>query len=336
MKSCFVAENAAIVKNVYPESVIDQLSDRFGLIHREAFAKKYVLEHPEEFSEVEFLFSTWSMPSFTEEEIRTCFPSLRAVLYAAGSVQGFARPFLHCGVLVFSAWGANAIPVAEMTVAHIILANKGYHMSAFYCSKSASDRKHSGEFMAHNRGNYGCKVGILGIGMVGVEVCRLLQNYHLEVLAFDPFCSQEKANSLGVRLTTLEEIFSDCEVISNHLANNPQTQGMLHYDLFRRMHSHATFINTGRGAQVVEADLVRALQEEPGRCAVLDVTDPEPPEEDSPFYAMDNVILTPHLAGSQKDEWHRMAEYMRDEALAVAEGRPLRYSISLEMLKTMA
>ncbi|MFR1477023.1 MAG: NAD(P)-dependent oxidoreductase [Hydrogeniiclostridium mannosilyticum] len=66
------------------------------------------------------------------------------------------------------------------------------------------------------------------------------------------------------------------QTISNHLANNPQTAGMLNYGLFRRMKPNATFINTGRGAQVVEADLVRA-EEEPGRTALLDVTDPVEP-----------------------------------------------------------
>ena len=79
------------------------------------------------FADVTELFSTWGMPVFSEEEIRRCFPRLECVFYAAGSVQSFARPFLNCGVKVISAWAANAIPVAEFTVAEIILANKGFY-----------------------------------------------------------------------------------------------------------------------------------------------------------------------------------------------------------------
>ena len=67
--------------------------------------------------DTEFIFSTWGMPKFTEDEIKKYLPSLRAVFYGAGSVQSFARPFLNCGVKVFSAWAANAVPVAEYTVA---------------------------------------------------------------------------------------------------------------------------------------------------------------------------------------------------------------------------
>ena len=336
MKSCFIAENSGTLKSVYPKSVVDQLNEQFNLVSQDAYSKAYVLENKEEFLDIEYIFSTWSMPKFTEDEIKEVFPSLKAVFYAAGSVQGFARPFLECGVKVFSAWAANAEPVAEMSVAHIILANKGYHMSAFYGSQSASLRQKSVEFCVNNRGNYGCKVGILGLGMIGARVCNLLKNYNLEILAFDPFCSDEKAKALGVKLASLEEIFSECEVISNHIANNEQTKGMLKYEHFRLMHKYATFINTGRGAQVIEEDLIRALKEEPCRCAVLDVTDPEPPREDSPFFEMDNVILTPHIAGSQRDEWHRMAEYMLSEAVAYTNGDAVKYSVSIDMLATMA
>lgn len=336
MKSIFVAQSADIVGKVYCDSVKEKLYTEFGMVDDRVYGKKEIIADKESFSDTEYVFSTWSMPFFTEEEIKVYFPKLKAVLYAAGSVQGFARPFLANNVQVFSGWAANAIPVAETAVSHILLANKGYHMSAFYCSKGAEYRKKAEEYVQKNRGNYGCKVGILGVGMVGTEVCKLLKHHRLTVLAFDPFCSEEKAKELGITLTSLETIFSECEVISNHLANNAQTKNMINYDLLKLMHDNATFINTGRGAQVVEADLARVLKEKPHSCAVLDVTDPEPPKEDCPFFEMDNVILTPHLAGSQRDEWWRMAEYMFEEAMAVEKGEPTRYSVTVKMLETMA
>ena len=156
----------------------------------------------------------------------------------------------------------------------------------------------------------------------------------MEALGFP--ADEEKAAKLGVRLTTLEEIFSECEVISNHLANNERTQNMLNYDLFSLMHDNATFINTGRGAQVVEADLVRALKEKSHCCAILDVTYPEPPAADSPFYQMENVFLTPHIAGSLGDEVVRMAEYMLEEYLRFIGDETCRYEVTGEMLLTMA
>lgn len=111
---------------------------------------------------------------------------------------------------------------------------------------------------------------------------------------------------------------------------------MLNGALFDTMKPHATFINTGRGAQVVEADMIKALQDVPTRCAVLDVTFPEPPVADSPLYTMPNVYLTPHIAGSLGNEVHRMAEYMAEEADAYSRGKETRYSVTLKMLETMA
>ena len=83
-------------------------------------------------------------------------------------------------------------------------------------------------------------------------------------------------------------------------------------------------------------DMIKALQEVPTRCAVLDVTFPEPPVADSPLYTMPNVYLTPHIAGSLGNEVHRMAKYMAEEAQAFTEGAPTRFSVTLKMLETMA
>ena len=100
---------------------------------------------------------------------------------------------------------------------------------------------------------------------------------------------------------------------------------------------YSTFINTGRGAQLVEADLVRILEERADLTAVLDVTDPkEPPERDHPFYSLPNCFLTPHIAGSLGSEVVRMAEYMAEEFEAYLKGEPTRYEVSLKMLETMA
>lgn len=285
----------------------------------------------------EVLFSTWGMPLLSSEELTSCLPQLKVVFYGAGSVQSFARPLLSGGVRVVSAWQANGIPVIEYTVAQIVLANKGFYGAARLCSRSYEDRKKAADYFGGFRGNYDTPVGLIGLGMIGAGVARrLVCDFRLTVYAYDPFCSPERAVELGVCLTSLEDIFSACLTVSNHMANVPATRGMLNYALFSRMLPNATFINTGRGAQVVEKDLVRALQEEPGRTAVLDVTDPEPSPAGHPFYGMDNVILTPHMAGSSGAECFRMGAFMLDEARRWLTGEPLRYEVTAGMLDTMA
>jgi phosphoglycerate dehydrogenase-like enzyme len=102
------------------------------------------------------------------------------------------------------------------------------------------------------------------------------------------------------------------------------------------MRPNATFINTGRGAQVVESELIATLQARPDLTALLDVTFPEPPEADSPFYTLPNVQLSTHIAGSIGNEVVRMADYMIEEFNLVRENQPVRFEVSLGMLETMA
>lgn len=283
---------------------------------------------------IEYIFAYWGMPHFSEQEISEYFPSLKAIFYSAGSVQGFALPFINCGVKVFSAAPGNAIPVAEFASAQIILANKGYYQGVIKYKNEGCQSAHS--YCHSFSGNYGNKIGILGAGMIGKEVIRILKSYNLQLFVFDPFLSIEKANELGVRLTSLQDIFSECSVISNHLANKIQTQGLLNYSLFSKMQDKCTFINTGRGAQVVESDLIRSLKEKPNRTALLDVTFPEPPIEGNELYNLGNVFLTPHIAGSMNNEIARMGIDMCEEYLAFSEGKPTRYEVTLEMLKIIA
>ena len=325
--------NAERVQYVFPSDVCARLAEACGLADR-VYTKEEVLAAPEKFSAVDYIFSTWGMPSFSEEEIAACFPNLQCVFYAAGTVQAFARPFLARGVKVFSAWAANAVPVAEYTVAQIVLANKGFYQNQLYYKKGEHDRA-AAHFQAH-AGNYRMKVGLIGVGMIGAMVAERLQGYNCEVLVYDPFLSDARAKDLHVTKVPLDVLFAQCEVVSNHLANNAQTKNMLGYDLFCRMMPYATFLNTGRGAQVVESDLARFLQERPDCTTVLDVTVDEPLPQENPLFACENCFITTHIAGSAGREVWRMAEYMLEEFQRYENGEATRYGITLKMLETMA
>ncbi len=332
MKAIFLCKHSDKMFCVYDEQTVSALKALVG-IERKIYTKADIEENPAAFSHVEIIFSTWGMPKFTEEEIAAWLPRLKCVFYGAGTVQSFARPFLARGVKVFSAWAANAVPVAEMTVAQIVLANKGYYLTSRLCRGGYAEAKAA---FQKCRGNYGETVGIIGAGMIGKLVIQMLKAYKLRVLVFDPFLPDERAAELGVEKCDLKTLFERAFAVSNHLANNEQTKGMLGYDLFARMRENAVFINTGRGAQVVEDDLVRVLQERPDLTALLDVTDPEPPEEGHPFYTLPNCVLTPHIAGSAGDEVSRMGEYMLEECRAYLASEPTRYEVSEKMLETMA
>lgn len=326
-------KSEAGVRSVYTEELFSRLSEAV-LIPDRVYSKQDVLREKDAFGEVRYIFSTWGMPVFEKEEIGEIFPRLEAIFYAAGSVQRFARPFLESDVRIFSAWAANGIPVAEYTFAQITLAMKGFFLTSRVFKEEGRDA--AKRALKGFPGNYSSCVGLLGAGMIGKLVIEKLRALKVKTLVFDPFLPDEKAKELGVEKVDLDTIFSTCQVVSNHLANNEQTRGMLCKKHFEAMLPYATFLNTGRGAQVVETDLIEILKNRPDLTAILDVTDPEPPLDNSPFYTLPNVVLTPHIAGSSGNEVQRMAEYMIDEAKAYISGNATKYEVRLEMLKTMA
>jgi len=320
---------------VYAEEVRAELAEKLDFVTERTLSRNELDDHADALREVEYAFSTWGMFHMTKEEIASYFPNLRAVFYGAGSVQQFAREFIESGIAVFSAWAANGVPVAEFTFAEIMLAAKGY-FQRFHraCDGAKWDNKRVPEEFS---GVYEINVGIIGAGMIGKMVIDRVKTLDkVKIYVFDPFLHDEAAEKMGVVKTDLHTLFETCQVISNHLANNPQTVGMIDASCFSRMKKNAAFINTGRGAQVVEADMIAALKEEPLRVALLDVTWPEPPAPDSELYTLDNVILTPHIAGSLGNEVHRMGEYMLEEYKAFDAGLPVRYNVTLKMLETMA
>ena len=286
----------------------------------------------EELATLQVIFSTWGMPRLSVDHLDR-LSSLEAVFYAAGSVKGWAPSLLDRGVLVVSGWAANAVPVAEFSLAQILLSCKGYFRNTREFGSPAA-RIESRPF--RGRGVFGETVGIIGVGMVGRALCQLLRPFELEVIVCDPYLEKKEAAALGVESVSMEDVFQRSYVIDNHLPNLPSLRGVLNAALFSRMRENATFINTGRGAQVVEADLIETLRERPDLTALLDVTFPEPPAADSELYRLPNVQLSSHIAGSMNDEVVRMADFMIEEFIAWEAGKPLRYQVTRELLERMA
>ena len=238
----------------------------------------FIKKNPKICTNTKYIFSTWNMPFFSEEEIKNYFPSLKAIFYAAGSVKYFAEPFMKCGVRIFSSYIANAIPVAEFVLAQILLANKGYFQAAreykkpFWKISFKKARIHT----LNKKGNYKSKIGVIGYGAIGSKVVELLKPFEFEVFVCDPNLSLEFANKINVIKCNLKEIFIKCDVITNHLPDIQKTKGIINFKLLSLMKDNATFINTGRGAQVVENDLEKVMSDKPSACALLDVTQIEP------------------------------------------------------------
>jgi phosphoglycerate dehydrogenase-like enzyme len=289
-------------------------------------------EHTAALSDIEVIFSTWGMWRLSDTQL-AALPALRAVFYAAGTVKSFADPLLERGITLVSAWAGNGVPVAEFAFAQTILACKGYFRNV---RDVRLHRRWGRDAAFRGPGVFGETAAILGAGQIGRKLIDLLGNVDLNVLVYDPFLTDAEAAAMGVEKVTLEGAFMRAYVITNHIPDLPETRGLIMAEHFAMMRDGAIFINTGRGRTVVEPDMIRVLRVREDLTALLDVTDPEPPPEDSPLYDLPNVHITSHIAGAINDEVVRLADYVIEEFAAWEQGEPLRYQVTPEMLDRMA
>ena len=337
MKAIFLANYKGNIDYVYPKETQERIKSLIDIDLDKVYCQEDLEASPNGFKDVEYVFSTWSMPGGSEDkdDFARFFPNAKALFYAAGSVKYFAQHWFDKNIRIFSAFAANAVPVAEFSVAQILLASKGYYQS-LRTFKNAESYKAAGDISRAHAGNYNTNIGIVGAGMIGKRVIELLKPYKLNIKLFDIFVSAEKAKEMGCeKVKTLEELFATCDVVSNHLANVPATVGIFKGELFESMKKYGTFINTGRGAQVDEAGMLSALKKRKDVSVILDVTIDEPPVNND-FYELENVFLTPHIAGSQANEVARMSEMVVDQFENLLKGEPTQYEITEKMLATMA
>lgn len=276
-------------------------------------------------ADAEVLVAGWGAPRITVDDA----PRLRAVLYAGGvAATCLADPAAHAarGVVAANARAVNAVPVAEYTLATILLANKQAWAAEreFRAARRLPDRQHEPATL----GNYRRTVGVVGASQVGRRVIELLRPFDLDVVVWSPELDPASAAVLGARFGTLEEVAAQSDVLSLHQPAIPETAGQIDAHILALLPDGATVINTARGSVVDEAALVAELRT--GRIsAVLDVTEPEPPAPDSELWDLPNVVLTPHVAGSAGGELHRIGDLVAAEAERYAAGEPFAHPETL-------
>jgi phosphoglycerate dehydrogenase-like enzyme len=181
---------------------------------------------------------------------------------------------------------------------------------------------------------YGKTVGIIGASHVGRHVIELLRPFGARILLYDPYLSEEGAARLGVTKTDLEDLLSQSDVVTLHAPAKQETYHLLDARRLALMKDDALLINTARGTLIDEPALVSELQR--GRFfAFLDVTDPEPPVAGSPLHHLDNVVVTPHLAGCIED-CGRMGEMAVEELRRYFAGESPLYQVTRDMLARIA
>ncbi|MBN9629960.1 MAG: hydroxyacid dehydrogenase [Actinobacteria bacterium] len=280
---------------------------------------------------VEILVTGWGAPQIGRAELDR-MPKLRAIVHAAGTVKDHLSDAVwDRGVLVTSAASANAYPVAEYTLAMILLAGKrvpdairGYaHDPEAYADVDPAI------------GNFGRTVGVVGASRVGRRVIELLEPFDLRVLLYDPYLEASDPVLARAERVGLDELFRRSSIVSVHAPLLPETVGMIGSQQLDLLPAEATLINTAR-APIVDQDALTAAVRSRGLRAVLDVTEPEPLPAGHPLRTLPRVVLTPHVAGALGNELRRLGECARHEVERFVAGEPAEHPVTKEALIAVA
>jgi D-3-phosphoglycerate dehydrogenase / 2-oxoglutarate reductase len=228
-----------------------------------------------------------------DDGLMAAAPKLRVIGRAGVGVDNIdAEAATRRGIVVMNTPGANAVAVAELALGLMIALARQL--------PRADSTMHAGKWEKKSlQGSElrGKKLGILGLGRIGLEVARRARSFGMEILGHDPFVSASIARENAIRLVSAEELFSLSDYLTLHVGLTPQTAGIINRATIATMKKGVRIVNCARGELVVEADLAEALKSGQVAGAALDVFHEEPPKN-SPFAALDNIILTPHIAGS--------------------------------------
>lgn len=328
MKAVFLLERENF-ERIYSKKTIEKISSKVDILG--CFES---IDVKEDLSDVEVVFSGWgSVP--IDEKALSRIPKLKLVLYGAGSIKKVQTDYMwDKGVRISSAALANAVPVAQYSLSLIQLLLKDF----FKLSTLSKDkRKNKMDVHKLTKGFYNRNIGIISYSKVGKKLIENLQNIsNNNIYVYDPYYDGKYFEERGLTKASLKEIFSKCDVISLHSPLVKDTEYMLGYEHFSLMKENAAFINTARGKIIKTDELIEVFSERKDLTAVLDVTDPEPLNERSALYDMENVILTPHIAGSLGNETHLMGEYMYEELDRFLKGDDLKYEITRHAFERMA
>ncbi|WP_433328337.1 hydroxyacid dehydrogenase [Spirillospora sp. CA-294931] len=287
-------------------------------------------------AEAEVLLTCWGCPRI-DAAVLDLAPRLRTIVHAAGTVKTFLAPeVFERGVRVSSAATANAVPVAEFTLASIILgAKRAFPLARrFEVRRSARTAAELGT--RPWIGTAGLTIGVIGASRTGRRVIELLHAVlDADILLYDPYVGDADAAALGVTRVELDQLMAASDVVTVHAPQTPETRHLLDRRRLGLMRHGALLVNTARGPLVDTEALTEHVAA--GRLdAVLDVTDPEPLRAGHPLWDLPNAFLTPHLAGALGNETARLGAEAVDEIARVASGRDLRHPVRAEDLERSA
>ncbi len=234
--------------------------------------------------------------TFVNDVVMEKAPKLRVIGRAGVGVDNVdLEAATRHGIVVMNTPGGNAVAVAEHTFALMLAMARFIHRAHTTTAAGKWEKK-----SLQGTELRGKTLGIVGLGRVGVEVLKRAQAFGMKVVAHDPYVAPALAQQLNVSMVPLDDLYAQSDYITLHVGLTPQTQGMINADAIRKMKKGVRLVNCARGELLDDAAVIEALQSGQIGGAGLDVYSHEP-LKDSPLMTQQNVLLTPHIAGSTNE-----------------------------------
>lgn len=279
--------------------------------------------------DADIAITSWGSLKMEEEILNEC-PNLKLLMHGAGSVKPYVSDELWAkGIRVCASTKPLGIGVAETALGFTIAACKNFF--------AINEDIHNGGYLRENiKELYEITVGVVSAGFVGRHYIKLLQNFGVDVLLYDPYVTEEQAAAMGCKKAELEELLKVSDVVSLHAPRIPETEHMINAETLKLMKKDAVLINTARGTIIDEKALYEHMKAGNLKYTCMDVYDPEPPAADNPLRTLKNVIMTSHLAGLVTNGLLRIGTHCADQIEKFVNDEPLECEVTKDMLAKMA
>jgi len=258
-------------------------------------------------------------------EVMDAAPNLKVVGRAGVGVDNIdIEAATDRGIIVMNTPTGNTLATAELTFTHMMCGTRPIVQACARMREGGWDRK---KFQGSELNEK--TLGVLGLGRIGAEVSKRAMAFGMRVLAYDPYLTESRAESLGVELSTLDQVVENADYITVHMPMNDQTYHMLDKDAFSRMKDGVRVFNCARGGIIEEQALIDALESGKVAAAGLDVYEDEPPAEDSPLRKMDNLVVTPHLGASTAEAQENVGIDVAKQIIETLKGGMVRNAINM-------
>lgn len=231
------------------------------------------------------------------------------------------------GIVVVNSPEGNTLAAAELTVAMLLALARKIPQADASLRAGKWDRK---KFVGTEL--YGKTLGVVGLGKIGGEVCRRARAFEMDVLAYDPFATEEKAGHYGATLVALDELFAKSDFITVHVPLNDQTRGMIGTAQIEKMKNGVRIVNCARGGIIDEQALADAIKSEKVAGAAFDVYTKEPIDPANPLLGLPQMVMTPHLGASTREAQVNVALDIAEQIADVLAGKPARAAVNMPSL----